>query len=77
MDGLSGRVVSGDLPQRERTRPAFWVGVPALGAYAVGMLVNFLTTSGLAVFEWVTLGGALAGVGGLFLLRLRGKGRAE
>jgi hypothetical protein len=73
LDGLSGRVVAGELPHEERTSPAFWVGVPALGAYAVGMLVNLATTSGLTVFEWVTLGGALAGIGGLFILRARGR----
>ncbi|HUT99375.1 MAG TPA: hypothetical protein VM054_09910 [bacterium] len=77
MDGLSGRIVAGDLPQQERTSPAFWIGVPTLGAYAVGTLVNLLTTSGLSVFEWVTLGGALAGIGGLFLLRARGEGKVE
>lgn len=75
IDGLSGRIVAGDLPQYERTSPAFWIGVPSLGAYAVGMLINLLTTAGLTVFEWVTFAGALAGIGALFLLRLRREGK--
>jgi hypothetical protein len=76
IDGLSGHVVAGDLPKRRRTSPAFWVGVPALGAYAAGTVINMLTTDGLSVFEWATLGGALAGIAVLFALRARG-GRDE
>ncbi len=75
IDGLSGHVVAGDLPKRERTSPAFWVGVPVLGAYAVGMVINLLTTDGLSIFEWVTLAGAAVGITGLFALRARGEAK--
>jgi hypothetical protein len=73
LDGLAGHLVAGDPPRGQRTIPAFWVGVPALGAYALGCLVN-LFTGGLSGFEWLSLVGALAGVGGLFYLKGR---RAE
>jgi len=72
IDALSGAIVAEDLPRRERVSPAFWVGVPALGAYAAGMLLNLLTKPPLSVFEWVTLAGAGAGIVGLFLLKARG-----
>ena len=73
LDGLGGQLVAGEPPRGKRTMPAFWVGVPALGAYALGCLVN-LFSGGLSGFEWLTMIGALMGVGGLFYLKSR---RAE
>lgn len=70
IDGLGGQLISGRPPRIKRTMPAFYIGVPALGAYALGCLIN-LFTRGLGGFEWLTFAGAFVGLGGLFYLRYR------